>query len=88
MTFLHHDIFLKITNFSSCVDEYNLSLIKIKMTKEVTRKLKSKKDWQYNGQKEKAKKTNSDPQKTTQKTEDWTTRIPPKIGCEHRMFQL
>jgi hypothetical protein len=44
MTLLHHDIFLKITNFSSCVDEYNLSLIKIKITKEITRRLKSKKD--------------------------------------------
>jgi hypothetical protein len=38
------------------------------------------KDWQYNGQMKKDKRTNNDLQNTTQKIEDIVTQIPPKNG--------
>ena len=43
-------------------------------TKEVIRSSNSKKDWQYNGQKKKYKRTNNDLQNITQKTKDRATR--------------
>jgi len=41
---------------------------------------KSKKDKQHNGQKKKDKRTNNDLQNTTQKTKDWATQTPLKLG--------
>ena len=53
-------------------------------TKEVVRIRKSKKDRQHNGQKQKDKRTNNDPQNITHKTEDRATRTPLKTGGELR----
>jgi len=46
---------------------------KLEYTKEVNMSCKSK-NGQYNGQKKKGKRTNSELQNTTQKTNDWATR--------------
>jgi hypothetical protein len=37
-------------------------------------------DRQYNGKKRKDKKTNNDLQNTPQKTKDWATQTPKKMG--------
>ena len=44
----------------------------------VTRGHKLKKDRQYNGQKQKDKKTNNNSQNITQNIKDWATRTPQK----------
>jgi len=55
-----------------------------KDTKVVIKNRKSMKDRQYNNQKKKVKRTNSNLQSTTQKSNDRVTRIPLKpevISC-------
>ena len=50
--------------------------------RKVIRIYKSKKNRQYNGQKKQDKGTNNDLQNIAQKTKDWATRTPLKIGGE------
>ena len=62
---------------------------KLEDTKGVIISLKSKKDKQYNEQKNKDKRTNNDLQNITQKTKDRATRIPLTTvgvpGCSGRV---
>jgi hypothetical protein len=53
-------------------------------TKEVVRIRKSKKDIQHNGQRQKDKRTNNDPQNITHKTKGRVTRTPLKTEDELR----
>ena len=55
-------------------------------TKGVIRICKSKKDRQYNGRKNKCKRTNDDLQNITHKTKDWVTGTPLKTGGELKMM--
>ena len=59
-------------------------------TKEVINSSKSKNDRQYNGQKKKETRTNSDVQKLTHKTKDCVARTPAKtqILRKGKLFPL
>ena len=58
-------------------------MISLKIPKGATRNIKSKRDRQHNGQKNKDKRTNNKLNNTTHKTKDRVTGTPIKTGDEH-----